>query len=338
MQSKYMFQTIDSHTCGQPTRTIFGGIGPIPGSTMSEKMLYMKEKRDDVRKLLMFEPRGNDIMSGVILTEPCDQRCDFGVIFIEVGGYLPMCGHDTIGVSTALVEMGMAKNISEPFTQLCLDTPAGLVKVKINVEAGRARNVTFENVPAFVFAKDVSIDLPDFGPVTMDISYGGNFYAILRASDVGLHIIPSEAGKAVQLGRLVRRAVNEQMEVFHPEHDFIRGLTHVQFYEPVDDDCVHYRNTVVIPDGTLDRSPCGTGSSARMASLYAHGELKAGEKFIHESIIGSVFQGRILKESKVAEHVAVVPEITGSAHVTGIHTFFVDPEDPFESGFQLPCF
>jgi len=339
MKTRIIYQTIDTHTGGQPTRTIYGGVGNIPGKTMSEKMLYLKEKRDDIRQLLMFEPRGNDIMSGVILTEPCTPGCDIGVIYLEVGGYLPMCGHDTIGVATALMEIGMLKTPIEPYTELFLDTPAGVVKVKIHIESGSVRDVTFENVPAFVFKRDAVITVPGIGNVKMDISYGGNFYALIRASDVGLKIIPEEAAQTVQLGQSIRGAVNTQMEVFHPEYNFIRGLTHVQFYEPIKDDkCLRSRNAVVIPDGTLDRSPCGTGSSARLASLFACGELAVGERFINESIIGSQFECRILREERIGEFVSVIPEITGSAYVTGIHSFFVDHDDPFQSGFQLKCF
>lgn len=338
MQSRRLFQTIDTHTCGQPTRTIYGGVGPIPGDSISAKMLYFKEHHDDIRKLLMFEPRGNDIMSGVILTEPCDPRCDIGVIFIEVGGYLPMCGHDTIGVATALVEMGMPKPSEEPCTTLNLDTPAGLVRVKVKVEGGKAMEVSLVNVPAFVLEQDIVVEIPSIGKIRMDISYGGNFYAVIKASDVGLRIVPEEAGRAVRLGRQIREAVNGAVDVRHPEHDFIRGLTHVQFYEKMGDSPLHYRNTVVIPDGTLDRSPCGTGSSARMASLYARGELKAGGEFIHESIIGSKFRCRVMGECTVGNRTAVLPEITGSAYVTGLHTFFLDPSDPFAGGFQLSCF
>ena len=338
MQTNRLFQAIDTHTGGQPTRTVYGGIGPLPGKTVGEKMLYLKEHRDDIRRTLMFEPRGNDIMSGVILTEPCDPRCDIGVIFIEVGGYLPMCGHDTIGVSTALVEIGMPKSPIEPFTELNLDTPAGLVKSKIHVENGKAQSVTLENVPAFVFAQDIGVEIPGLGRVIMDISYGGNFFAIVKSSDVGLKLIPEEAGKAVQLGRLIRRVVNEQIEISHPEYPFVHGLTHVQFYEPIAVGHASYRNTVVIPDGTLDRSPCGTGISARVASLYARGELAIGEEFVHESIIGSIFRCRLLEEGRLRNYITVTPEITGSAYVTGIHSFFVDPDDPLSGGFQLPCF
>ncbi|MCL6478226.1 MAG: proline racemase family protein [Peptococcaceae bacterium] len=329
-----MFTTIDTHTAGEPTRTIIGGIPYIPGKTVSEKMLHLKEKEDWIRKILMYEPRGNDVMSGVILTEPCTPGADIGVIFIEVGGYLPMCGHDTIGVSTALIEAGIIKPV-EPYTFITLDTPAGLVQVKVRVDHCVAKEVTFVNVPAFVFAGDVEVDVPSIGAVKLDISYGGNYYAIVRSADVGLDVRPEEAGKIIRLGNMIKDAVNRQVEVYHPEKPFINEVTHVAFSAPPTRPGAAMKNAVVIPPGSIDRSPCGTGTAAKLACLYAKGELGMNEVFVHESIIGTTFACRVLEETKVGEFPAVIPEITGQAFVTGMHTFVIDPDDPVTEGFRL---
>jgi len=334
MRFKRMFTTVDTHTVGEPTRTIMGGIPYIPGNTVSEKMLYFKEKEDWIRKILMYEPRGNDVMSGVILTEPCTPGADLGVIFIEVGGYLPMCGHDTIGVSTALIETGIIEPV-EPYTYITLDTPAGLVKVKVRVENNVAKEVTFTNVPAFVFAQDMEIDVPNLGAVKLDIAYGGNYYAIVQAGSLGLSVKPTEGQKLVAMGNIIKEAVNQQVKVYHPEKGFIDEVTHVEFSDDPTHPEATVKNAVVIPPGAIDRSPCGTGTSAKMATLYAKGKLRIDEKFVHESIIGTIFTCRILEETKVGSFTAIVPEVTGSAYVTGMHTFVIDPEDPIQEGIVL---
>lgn len=334
MRFRRMFNTVDTHTGGEPTRTIVGGMPPIPGKTMGEKMLYLRDEMDWVRQCLMYEPRGNEVMSGVVLTEPCHPEADIGVIFIEVGGYLPMCGHDTIGVSTALIETGIIEP-QEPYTQINLDTPAGLVRTKVKVENHVAKEVTFTNIPSFVFALDVPIEIPQFGKITVDISYGGNYYALLPGEKVGLSLEPTQGREIVRLGNLIREAVNEQIQVHHPEQPFIDQVTHVEFYGPPSHGEATLKNAVVIPPGAIDRSPCGTGTSAKLATLYLRGELGIGEAFVHESIIGSLFHCQILEETQVGTFTAVIPEISGSAFVTGLHTFVIDPDDPFPKGFQL---
>jgi proline racemase len=334
MRFRRMFNTIDTHTGGEPTRTVIGGMPPIPGKTMAEKMLYLKNEEDWIRQCLMYEPRGNEVMSGVFLTEPCLPEADIGVIFMEVGGYLPMCGHDTIGVCTALIESGMIKP-REPYTFINLDTPAGLVRAKVLVENQIAKEVSFTNIPSFVFARDVQVEVPELGTVSLDISYGGNYYAILDAQQVGLAVEPSRAKEIVTLGNKIKDAVNRQVTVFHPDKPFINEVTHVEFSAlPVDPEAT-LKNAVVIPPGAIDRSPCGTGTSAKMAALYSRGQLAVGDRFVHESIIGSVFRCRVLEETKVGDFPAIIPEITGSAYVTGMHTFVIDPDDPFWQGFQL---
>lgn len=334
MKIARVFSAIDTHTGGEPTRTIIGGLPYIPGKTVVEKMTYLKENMDWVRTALMFEPRGHSVMSGVILTEPTHPDADIGVIFIETGGYLPMCGHDTIGVSTALVETGMV-DVKEPVTHITLDTPAGLTRVTVNVEDGVAKSVTFRNIPSFVFSEDVEVDLPKFGKTRMDVSYGGNVYAILPADSVGIVISPENASEIIDKGRIIRDAVNAQVPIQHPEREFINSCTHVEFFSDPTSSEAHVKNAVFFADSGIDRSPCGTGTSAKVATLYAKGQLKLKQAFVHESIIGSIFSARVVEETKVGPYSAVIPEVTGSAHITGIGQYFIDPDDPHRNGFLL---
>ncbi len=334
MRYAKMFTTIDTHTGGEPTRTITSGVPRIPGKTMAEKMLYMQEHLDWIRTALMFEPRGHSVMSGVVLTEPTHPEADIGVIFIETGGYLPMCGHDTIGVSTALVEAGMVP-VTEPITSICLDTPAGLTRVRVEVENGHARSVTFRNIPSFVMAMDATVDVEGIGPVTLDVAYGGNVYAIVPAEAVGLAISPNQTSRIIDIGRRVRQAVNRELTIVHPEKPFIQGCTHVQFYEPSSRSDADFKNAVFLADAGIDRSPCGTGTSARLACLHAKGKLRTGEGFVHESIIGSLFRARVAEETRVGDLPAVIPEVTGSAWVMGINQWVIQPDDPLAKGFLL---
>jgi proline racemase len=335
MRFRRMFSTIDTHTCGDPTRTVIGGMPPIPGDTIAAKMLYLKEHRDDIRQVLMFEPRGNEVQSGVILTDPCTPGTDIGVIYIEVGGYLFMCGHDTIGVATALIESGMVTP-REPFTHISLDTPAGVVKVKVRVEGNVAREVTFTNAPAFVFARDVEIEVPPIGPVTADVAWGGLYYAIVEARDVGLTLCAAERRSILRTGVKVREAVNARIKVSHPQKPFVDQVTHVLFSAPTDNPAASMQNAVVIAPGSVCRSPCGTGTCAKLAQLYARGELALNQPFGHESATTrTVFTAHVLEETFVGDFPAVVTDVTGSAYVTGMHTFVVDPDDPLQKGFSF---
>jgi len=334
MRFNRYFSCIDTHTGGEPTRTIIGGLPRIPGDTIVDKMTHLKENMDWIRTALMFEPRGHSVMSGVVLTEPTHPAADIGVIFIETGGYLPMCGHDTIGVSTALVETGMVP-VEEPVTKIALDTPAGLTRVRIEVVNGAAKSVTFRNIPSFVFADDVDIDVPEMGKIKMDVVYGGNVYAILPADAIGAKICPENANKFIEKGRIIRDAVNAQLRIEHPEKPFINECTHVEFFgEPTLPEA-HVKNTVLFGDVGIDRSPCGTGTSAKVACLYAQGKLQLDEEFIHESITGSLFKARAVEETRVGDYRAVIPEVTGSAHIMGLNQIFIDPDDPLKHGFLL---
>jgi proline racemase len=333
MKAQRVFTTIDTHTGGNPTRTLISGLPKLVGETMSEKMLHMKKEFDWIRKLLMNEPRGHDVMSGALLTDPCHPEADIGVIYIETGGYLPMCGHDTIGVCTALVESGLIP-IQEPVTYLKLDTPAGLVEVEISLENGKAKEVSFCNIPAFLL-KSVSVDVEGIGRVDADIAYGGNFYAIIDAESVGLDLIPENASNIIEKAINIRNTINEKTEIVHPQYSFIRGLTHVEFFTEPTHEVADVKNTVVVPPGGIDRSPCGTGTSAKLAVLYANQEISIGEEFVHESIVGSLFRGCVLETTYVGDVAAVVTKITGSAWLMGMHRFFYHEEDPLKEGFLL---
>lgn len=333
MKAQRVFTTIDTHTGGNPTRTLISGLPKLVGETMSEKMLHMKKEFDWIRKLLMNEPRGHDVMSGALLTDPCHPEADIGVIYIETGGYLPMCGHDTIGVCTALVESGLIP-IQEPVTYLKLDTPAGLVEVEISLENGKAKEVSFCNIPAFLL-KSVSVDVEGIGRVDADIAYGGNFYAIIDAESVGLDLIPENASNIIEKAINIRNTINVKTEIVHPQYSFIRGLTHVEFFTEPTHEKADVKNTVVVPPGGIDRSPCGTGTSAKLAVLYANQEISIGEEFVHESIVGSLFRGCVLETTYVGDVAAVVTKITGSAWLMGMHRFFYHEEDPLKEGFLL---
>lgn len=334
MKIKKTFHTIDTHTSGEPTRNVLGGIPSIKGNTMLEKLQYMMTEGDWVRQLLTYEPRGNEVMSGTIITAPCSQEADIGVLYFEVGGWMPMCGHDTIGVGTALVESGMIE-VTEPFTYVTLDTAAGLVKLKIKVTNGEAKSVSFLNAPAFVMAENVTVSTQEYGPVTLDIAYGGNIYAILPASSVGLSLEPKNSSRIVQAGNLLKEYINSQITVVHPEIPFENHVTHVEFYENSNSEEHLIKNAVVIPPGAIDRSPCGTGTSAKLSVLAKRGMIKKGESFTHESIIGGRFECTYVGDATVGALPAVLPEVKGRAFITGIHTFMLDPEDIFQTGYQL---
>lgn len=329
-----MVTSIDTHTVGQPTRTIIGGVPHIPGATMADKMLYLRDNRDSFRTMLMYEPRGHNIMSGAIITQPCDPAADVGVIYIEVGGYLPMCGHDTIGCCTAMVEAGIVP-VTEPETVIKLDTPAGLVVARVEVEDNVAKSVTFRNVPSFVMVPGARIEAPGFGEVVFDISWGGNPYALVEASRLGLSIEPGNAAEIIRAGKMLRHEINRNIKITHPEKPFVDNVTHVEFSGPAKSPGAHLQNAVVFPPGDIDRSPCGTGTSAKVAAMYLKGELEMGQEFVHESILGTMFRARVIAETTVGPYRAVIPEITGSAYVTGIHQFVVDPGDPLKDGFLL---
>jgi proline racemase len=333
MRAARYFAAVDSHTEGMPTRVVTGGVGPIPGATMLERRETFLREMDDLRLLLMREPRGHAAMSGAILQPPTREEADWGVLFIEVSGCLPMCGHGTIGVATVLVETGMVE-VSEPETVVRLDVPAGLVEARVAVEGGRARAVTLRNVPAFLHERDASVAVDGLGDVAYDMAFGGNFYAIVEAASVGVAVDPARSDELVERGLAVMGAINAARRPVHPDDERMAGCHHVVFHEPGRDGA-HARAATSIHPGWLDRSPCGTGTSARMAQLHARGQLAVGAPFVNESVIGTRFTGRLVAETTVGGRPAVVPEITGRAWITGMGQYLLDAEDPFPAGFAL---
>jgi proline racemase len=333
MRATRYFSAVDSHTEGMPTRVITGGLGPIPGATMQERRVYFERHLDDLRLLLMREPRGHSAMSGAFLQAPTRDDADWGVLFVEVSGCLPMCGHGTIGVATVLVECGMVP-VSEPETVIRLDTPAGPVEAAVQVSAGHAERVTLRNVPSFAAELDGSVRVASLGTVGYDMAFGGNFYALVPAASVGIEPVPSNSEELISRGLEIAAAINAASPPVHPHDDTIRGCKHVVFHAPGDDGA-DARNATAIHPGWLDRSPCGTGTSARMAALHARGELALGQEFVNESIIGGRFTGRLVEEVSVGDTAAVVPEVSGRAWISGMGQYLLDPTDPFPAGFAL---
>lgn len=334
MRFDKLLSAIDAHTVGNPERVVIGGVPKIPGRTMLEKAKYVHDNLDHLRTLLVDEPRGHANMYGSFLVSPTTEEADYGVIFFESGGYPTMCGHGTIAICTILVEAGFVEPRT-PETIITLDTPAGLVRAQVSVRDGKAGSVTFTSVPSFLYRSDVTVDVPGLGQVTVDIAYGGNFFAILPIESVGLDVAPAYADQLIGLGTKIWRAVNEQVDVQHPEKPEINCVNHVEFSGAPTHPTATVKNVVLAPPSGMDRSPCGTGTCAKMAALHAKGELALGQEFVHESIIGSLFYGELVGETQVGGFRAVVPTIRGSAYVTGIQQFVVDPEDPFPAGFFL---
>jgi proline racemase len=300
---------------------------------MFERRAYFLEHMDDLRTLLMYEPRGHSAMSGAILQPSTRPDADWGVLFIEVSGCLPMCGHGTIGVATVLVETGMVE-VVEPITTVRLDTPAGLVVVDVQVAHGKAENVTITNVASFTLGLDQKVNVPGFGEVTYDMAYGGNFYAIIDADQVGIEFKRENGQRFLDAGLAISDAINAQNPPVHPENPEIKLCHHVDFIAP-GSNALHWKNAMAIHPGWFDRSPCGTGTSARMAQMVTRGLMQDSDTLINESWIGSQFQGRIAGRAKVGTFDAIIPTITGRAWVMGTAQWRLDPQDPFPAGFLV---
>jgi proline racemase len=336
MRSSRYFSAVDSHTEGMPTRVITGGVGVLPGSSMAERRRYFLDNLDDIRTLLMYEPRGHAAMSGAILQPPTRPDADWGVLFIEVSGCLPMCGHGTIGVATVLVETGMV-TVVEPVTTIRLETPAGLVEARVSVRDGHAESVTLQNVASFATALDAEVQVPGLGTVAVDVAFGGNFYAITDLAALGIPFTPADPAvrqRMLDAGLAIMDAVTDQLSPIHPEQPEFSGCHHVYLTAP-GSTAIQSRHAMAIHPGWFDRSPCGTGTSARMAQLHARKELGLDTDFVNESIIGSRFVGRLVGETTVGRLQAVIPTVTGRAWITGMGQYLLDPSDPFPAGFQL---
>ena len=331
---KKTFFCIDSHTCGCPVRLIAGGEPLLEGKSMMEKRLHFMAHYDWIRKGLMFEPRGHDMMSGSILYPPADPANDIGVLYIETSGCLPMCGHGTIGTVTIAIEEGLV--IPKIPGKLRLETPAGLILIDYVQEGKKVKSVKLTNVKSFLYSEELVVQCPDLGEIVVDVAYGGNFYAIVDPQKNFPDISSFTASQLIHYGKLIRRLLNEKYNFVHPTDDNIFGLSHIQWTGKPTKPGSTGRNAVLVGENALDRSPCGTGTSARMAQWYAQGKLKPGDAFVHESYIGSQFVGRIEEETNVLDRAAIVPSIEGWARIYGYNTIEIDPDDdPYAYGFQV---
>ncbi|XOV65893.1 MAG: 4-hydroxyproline epimerase [Fluviicola sp.] len=331
--ARSVFRCIDGHTCGNPVRVVAEGGPDLKGATMFEKRQHFLQEFDWIRKGLMFEPRGHDMMSGSILYPPADPANDVGVLFIETSGCLPMCGHGTIGTVTIALEEGLI----QPKTpgKLNLETPAGLVQIEYTQEEDKITSVKLTNVPSFLTKENVSVFCSDLGELQVDIAYGGNFYAIVDAQENFSGIQDYSADQLIRWSREIRKKLNQRHTIQHPDNAEIKGVSHMLWTGDTLDRSSTARNAVFYGDKAIDRSPCGTGTSARMAQWHAKGKLKQGESFIHESIIGSKFTGKIEQVTTLAGKQAIVPSVEGWARVYGYNTIFIDDDDPYAHGFQV---
>jgi 4-hydroxyproline epimerase len=332
MASKKFF-CVDAHTCGNPVRLVAGGGPLLNGASMMERRLHFLKEFDWIRKGLMFEPRGHDMMSGSILYPPSDPQNDIGVLFIETSGCLPMCGHGTIGTITIAIEEGLVTP-KTPGT-LRMEAPAGLVLIEYKQEGKKVKSVKLTNVPSFLAAEGLEVECPDLGTIKVDVAYGGNFYAIVDPQETFSGLQDYTADQLISWSRVCRQRINEKYEFVHPENPHIKGLSHMMWTGATMNNKATARNAVFYGDKAIDRSPCGTGTSARMAQWYAKGKLKKGEEFVHESIIGSQFIGRIETETTISGKPAIVPSIEGWAIITGYNTIIIDDDDPYAHGFQV---
>ena len=331
--ASHTFFCIDGHTCGNPVRLVAGGGPWLDGASMSERRQHFLKAYDWIRTGLMFEPRGHDMMSGSILYPATRADCDIGVLFIETSGCLPMCGHGTIGTVTFALERGLVSPREEGV--LRLETPAGFVEARYRREGEHVEAVRIKNVGSYLAAEGVAVDCPDLGRLSFDIAYGGNFYAILEPQANYRDLEDMTPGELIRLSPILRRLLNEAVTLVHPENPTIRGVSHILWTGKPKNPKAHARNAVFYGEKAIDRSPCGTGTSARMAQLAARGKLKVGDEFIHESIIGSLFNGRVEAATKVGDHDAIIPSIEGWARITGYNTIFIDDRDPYRHGFQV---
>lgn len=327
-------QAIDSHTMGEPTRIVTGGIPNIKGKTMAQKKEYLEGNLDYLRTAIMLEPRGHNDMFGSIITQPCSDEADFGIIFMDGGGYLNMCGHGTIGATTVAIETGMVDSV-EPITNVVLEAPAGIIRAEATVKEGKVEEVSFVNVPAFLYKRDLEVELPGVGTVKFDISFGGSFFAIVHAKQLGITIEPKNTSKLTEVALELRDIINETVEIQHPTLAHIKTVDLVEIYDEPTHPEATYKNVVIFGQGQVDRSPCGTGTCAKLATLHAKGELKQGEKFVYESILGTLFKGEIVGTDKVGDYDAIIPKISGAAYITGFNQLVIDEKDPVKHGFIL---
>ena len=341
-----MITAVDAHAGGEPGRVITGGVVDVPGATMFEKKTYLERHADGLRKRMLREPRGYPALCCNVILPPTQPEADAGFVIMEQTEYPPMSGSNTICVATVLIETGMVP-VREPVTELVLEAPAGLILVRAQVSGGKVTSVTFENVPAFAVHLDAELDVPELGKVTVDVAYGGMFYVIAEAERFGLRLVPEEGGRIARIGAMLTAAACDQLPAAHPENPGITGVSISQLSGPPSHPAASRKNAVTVSTGVvdwnrpetwrgaLDRSPCGTGTCAKMAALHARGRLRVGEDFHHEGILGTIFTGRIISETRVGDRPAVVTTLSGRAWITGISQYVVDAEEPFPEGFTV---
>ena len=346
MRFSSMITAVDAHACGEPGRVITGGVLDVPGRSMFEKMKYLATEADQIRLRMLREPRGYPASNCNLVLPPTHPEAHAGFVIMEQAEYPPMSGTNTICVVTVLIETGMVP-VNEPLTQLKLDTPAGLIAVDADVRNGKVKKVTFRNVPAFATHLDTPVEVSGLGTVTVDVAYGGMFYVIADVAPLGLRLVPDEGRELIRVGEMIKAAAREQLPVSHPENPEIHDITIAQLSGEPANPSSNRRNTVIVSTGTLDwsrpnswtgaldRSPCGTGTCAKMAALHAKGQLSLGQNFVHEGILGTTFTGRLVEETQVGNYPAVVPTLSGQAWITGFAQYVVDPEDPFPNGFTV---
>jgi proline racemase/trans-L-3-hydroxyproline dehydratase len=325
---------VDTHTAGEPTRIILFGYPIIKGKSIVEKIGTYKQEFDDLRKILLLEPRGHKDMVGAALIHPTETEADFGVIFMDSKGYQDMCGHGSIGIATAAIELGLVRT-QEPITKVKLETLAGLINCAVRVREGKADEVSLENVPSFVYESNIKLDVPKIGKITIDISFGGNFFAQVESSQLKTELEMQNISRIIDRALAIRKECNRRVRVEHPELEHIKGIHQIQIYSKIGESPKTYKNIVVFGEGQVDRSPCGTGTSALMSLLYYKKELKIQEEIMNKSILDTMFRGKLLRLHRVKEFEAMVPQVTGSAYITGFHQFVVDPRDPLKNGFLL---
>jgi proline racemase len=328
------FQTIEAHTAGEPFRVVVSGFPELPGATILERRRYARQHYDHLRTALMWEPRGHADMYGCVLTPPVSPGADFGILFLHNEGFSTMCGHGIIAIATVAVETGMVRR-REPETTLRIDTPAGPVMAQASVRGERVQSVRFQNVPAFVLDLDAEAEVPGLGTVRYDLAFGGAFYAFVAAEDVGLQCVPGDTRALVDAGMRIKRAVMAAREVAHPFEADLSFLYGTIFTGPAEDADAHSRHVCVFAEGEVDRSPTGTGVSARLALLHARGGIAPQEPVVVESILGTRFTGRVVSVERFGPHDAVIPEVEGSAHIVGRSEFWIDPADALRHGFLL---
>lgn len=332
-KAKKIFVAVDSHTMGEPTRIILQGFPKLQGETMMERKKFLEKNYDHYRTALMLEPRGHKDMFGAVITEPVSEEADLGVIFMDSGGYLNMCGHGSIGTATVAVEAGLVE-VTEPYTNVVLEAPAGIIRTKVKVENGRAVEVSILNVPAFLYKEDLEIEVDGYGKIQLDISFGGSFFALVDTSKIGITIEQKNLSRFTDLGMKLMKKINQSIEIRHPYLD-ITTVDLVEFYGKPDNPKANLKNVVIFGEAQADRSPCGTGTSAKLAYLYEKNKIGLGEEFVYESITGSMFKGIATKEIEIDGRKAIIPQITGSAYITGLNQLILNDYDPHEYGFLM---